>query len=102
MNTKILLKNITVKVQTRYKTNKDSQVEKEWFVQNFNLMYEGKKINFKEIIINFDFIDADNPEFFLQPGQIIKVLDGCLEKIKGIMILKIFNFQQLSDEGEEN
>ncbi|MDV3198081.1 MAG: hypothetical protein Q8888_00255 [Vigna little leaf phytoplasma] len=102
MNTKILLRNITVKVQTRYKINKDSQVGKEWFVQNFNLMYEGKKINFKEIIINFDFIDADNPEFFLQPGQIIKVLDGCLEKIKGIMILKIFNFQQLNDEGEEN
>lgn len=102
MNYQIQLKNIPIQVKVRYKKQDDYQILREWFITSFNLTHNNKNYNWDEIIIIFEHIDADNPEFFLQPGQFIKIIEGLLiiQKKQEIPILKVYSFQQLKDETE--
>ncbi|PQP79308.1 hypothetical protein C6B37_02135 [Candidatus Phytoplasma phoenicium] len=100
MNYQIQLTNIPIQVKVRYKKQDNYKILREWFITNFNLTHNNKNYNWDEIIIIFEHIDADNPEFFLQPGQLIKIIDGLLiiKKEQEIPILKVYSFQQLKDE----
>ncbi|MGA0448168.1 MAG: hypothetical protein ACLTFB_02265 [Candidatus Phytoplasma pyri] len=73
------IKNFLLEIQVRY--YKHNQIpKKEWFTNTIpESCYSSLKLinnNLKkELIVKFTHIDEDNPEFFLQPKQIIKVLE---------------------------
>ncbi|CAP18331.1 conserved hypothetical protein [Candidatus Phytoplasma mali] len=73
------IKNFLLEIQVRY-YNHNQIPKKEWFTNSIpESCYSSlKSINNnlkKELIVKFTHIDEDNPEFFLQPKQIIKVLE---------------------------
>ncbi|WP_334330857.1 hypothetical protein [Candidatus Phytoplasma prunorum] len=73
------IKNFLLEIQARY-YNYNQMPKKEWFTNNIpESCYSSlKSMNNnlkKELIVKFTHIDEDNPEFFLQPKQIIKVLE---------------------------
>jgi neutral trehalase len=95
----IQLNNINIQVKIKYfKNKKTKEINKEWFTNNLSFHYEKKKYNLSEITIIFDHIDKDNPEFFLQPEQIIKVTKSKLIIKEEKYFLIIEKFQQLSEE----
>ncbi|WP_341266528.1 hypothetical protein [Candidatus Phytoplasma fraxini] len=92
----IILKEFSIEIQNRYIKTKD-QNKREWFTKNLKYVDANKIYTFTELIIKFDHIDEDNPEFFLQPGQFIKILKGEIEKDKSVpdkYNLTIYKFQQ--------
>ncbi|QTX03250.1 hypothetical protein LFWB_6970 [Candidatus Phytoplasma luffae] len=93
----ILLNNFVIKVQNRYIDTENQKKKREWFTTNLEFVFENDDYYIKEAIIKFDHIDDDNPEFFLQPGQFIKVFNGKLkfcENCNEKNILIIDKFQQ--------
>ncbi|WP_432729435.1 hypothetical protein ['Prunus avium' virescence phytoplasma] len=54
-----------------------------------------------EVIIKFDHIDEDNPEFFLQPEQIIQIVKSKLEMeeySENKYILTVYKFRQAAEK----
>ncbi|WCA22415.1 hypothetical protein [Candidatus Phytoplasma oryzae] len=94
----IILSNINIKVYVRYLKLKNNEIKKEWFLKNLFFVYEGKKYSFLEVIVFFEHIDDDNPEFFLQSEQIIRIVKGKITIQKNQNVLFIDRFQQLSEE----
>jgi hypothetical protein len=100
----ILTNNITLEVKVRYVKQKNKQI-REWYANNLIINYNDKNYSFDEIVLVFGHIDSDNPEFFLQPGQKIKILGGFLNYIDTSVknnVLTIDKFQQLSDKTQNN
>lgn len=96
MKEPILLNNFSIEVQNRY-ILKQNQKKREWFTKDIKFILNNDNFYFPELIIKFDHIDEDNPEFFLQPGQIIKIIKGKIElkqSSPNIYILTIYKFQQ--------
>ncbi|KXT29054.1 hypothetical protein AXA84_0434 [Candidatus Phytoplasma oryzae] len=89
---------INVKIHVRYLKKENGIVKREWFLNNLFFIFNKKKYNFKEIIVIFNHIDEENPEFFLQPEQIIKIIKGKIINKNKQNILLIDQFQQLSEK----
>ncbi|WBL31360.1 hypothetical protein [Candidatus Phytoplasma sacchari] len=94
----IQLKDLNIKIHTRYFKTKEEEIKREWFLNNLFFQYDSKDYNLSEVILFFNHIDEDNPEFFLQPEQIIKIVKGRLIIRDNYNILFIDYFQQLSEE----
>ncbi|WP_349402182.1 hypothetical protein PSOL_03450 [Candidatus Phytoplasma solani] len=80
----IKVQNVYLEVKVRYLKTVDGG-KKEWFAK-----FDNQKIKYNEVIINFTHIDADNPEFFLQPGQVIKVVEGEVRESKKESLHQVF------------
>ncbi|MBP3059200.1 hypothetical protein FEF22_000135 [Texas Phoenix palm phytoplasma] len=98
----IFLNNLNVKVEVKYIKKPKKKLKREWFVKDFYFVYNKKEYIFPEIVIYFNHIDNDNPEFFLQPGQKIKIIEGQL-KIYSFSdltknFLNIYKFQHLRSD----
>jgi hypothetical protein len=95
--------NVTVEVKVRYVKQNNKNV-REWYTNNLKINYDGKNYSFDEVVLVFGHIDSDNPEFFLQPGQKVKVLGGKLSSLDTSVknnVLTIDKFQQLSDQTQK-
>ncbi len=95
------VKNFYLEVKVRYlKQNGSSQ--RQWFATNVCVGADNCKQKYDEVLINFNHIDADNPEFFLQPGQVIKVLEGKFKQSKCVAVpevwLDVDSFRQTDKE----
>ncbi|MBP5836046.1 hypothetical protein [Candidatus Phytoplasma meliae] len=97
----IKISNIYLEVQARYlKTTEGNK--RQWLAQNILVMVGDQQVKYDEVIINFTHIDDDNPEFFLQPGQVIKVLEGEIETNNMNQTLLNINIFRQTDEQERN
>ncbi|MDV3167996.1 MAG: hypothetical protein Q8781_02045 [Candidatus Phytoplasma stylosanthis] len=98
----ISLNNFNIEVQNRYIETKLSKKKKrEWFAQELRFFFENNEYLLKEAIIKFSHIDEDNPEFFLQPKQIIKILKSKLDisnHLNQKYTLIIDKFQQVQEQ----
>ncbi|MBS2126458.1 hypothetical protein J8J04_02010 ['Fragaria x ananassa' phyllody phytoplasma] len=95
----IKVSNIYLEVQARYlKTTEGNK--RQWLAQNILVMVGDQQVKYDEVIINFTHIDDDNPEFFLQPGQVIKVLEGEIELNNMNQALLNINIFRQTDEQE--
>ncbi|AGL90181.1 Conserved hypothetical protein [Candidatus Phytoplasma australiense] len=92
----VKLENIYLEVQARYLKTADG-FKKEWF-GHFN----NQNTKYNNVIVSFAHIDQDNPEFFLQPGQVVKVLEGEMREEKkessSQFFLDVVTFRQTDDE----
>ncbi|MFR0367925.1 hypothetical protein [Candidatus Phytoplasma palmae] len=98
----ILLNNLNVKVEVKYIKKPKKKLKREWFVKDFCFVSNEKEYCLPKLVIYFNHIDNDNPEFFLQPGQKIKIIEGKL-KFHSVSdlnknFLDIYKFKQLSDK----
>lgn len=105
INNSVIFNNLDIQVKVRYVFNKEQKKVKEWFISDFSFYdQESKQKKFlSQITIKFEHIDEDNPEFFLQPGQIIRINEGIIKLIDNISekknyILIIDKFKQLSEK----
>ncbi|NWN46016.1 hypothetical protein [Candidatus Phytoplasma pruni] len=99
----LLTDNVAVEVKVRYVKQNNKNV-REWYTNNLTTNYDGKNYSFDEVVLVFGHIDSDNPEFFLQPGQKVKVLGGNLNSLDTSVknnVLTIDKFQQLSDKTQK-
>ncbi|WP_323847752.1 MAG: hypothetical protein Q2306_00185 [Phytoplasma sp.] len=96
----IILEKLSIEIQNRYIKTKNKN-KREWFTPNLKFIDKNKNYKFTNLIIKFDHIDEDNPEFFLQPGQFVKIIKGKIEKDKfstDKYILTIYKFQQETEK----
>ncbi|MDV3166375.1 MAG: hypothetical protein Q8807_01700 ['Waltheria sp.' little leaf phytoplasma] len=83
-------------VNVRYNKDQNFKISKEWYTVDLKILIHSEMKIFSELILFFEHIDNDNPEFFLQPGQKIKIITGklFLNKIilkeKGILLIEKF------------
>ncbi|MEZ0180276.1 hypothetical protein ['Camptotheca acuminata' phytoplasma] len=97
----VFLNDFNIKVQNRYIENENKKKIREWFIKDFNFFFENVNYFLPELVIKFGYIDEDNPEFFLQPQQIIKILDSqfkVLDRKNKKYVLIINKFRQESEE----
>ncbi|WIA07716.1 MAG: hypothetical protein BGWL_c2270 [Candidatus Phytoplasma cynodontis] len=92
------LSNLKVKVYARYFKIKKNEIKKEWFLKNLFFLHNNKKYNLSEVIVFFNHIDEDNPEFFLQPEQIINIIKSKLLIQTKKNILFVDKFKHLNEE----
>ncbi|MDO8167905.1 hypothetical protein [Candidatus Phytoplasma melaleucae] len=99
-----LVHNIKAVVQVRY-LKQCNQVQREWFSHDIEISIKDKNYFFKKLFLIFDHIDNDNPEFFLQPGQMINIIYGKLTQFSPDNSLKnenylliVYKFKHLSDK----
>ncbi|AYJ01049.1 hypothetical protein CWO85_00650 [Candidatus Phytoplasma ziziphi] len=97
----ILLNNFNIEIKNRYIPQKNKNKKREWFCENFQFNFENKDYCLLEVIIKFDHIDEDNPEFFLQPEQIIQIVKSKLEMeeySENKYILTVYKFRQAAEK----
>ncbi|MDV3157179.1 MAG: hypothetical protein Q8889_01485 [Candidatus Phytoplasma australasiaticum] len=90
------INNLTCVVYARYNKDKNLAISKEWYTISPKIIINSNLKIFSELILFFEHIDDDNPEFFLQPGQKINIITGNLfinknlSKEKGILLINKF------------
>ncbi|WAN63084.1 hypothetical protein RS022_00730 [Candidatus Phytoplasma rubi] len=97
----IFLNSFNIEIQNRYIPQKNKNKKREWFFENFQFNFENKDYYLSEVIIKFDHIDEDNPEFFLQPEQIIHIIKSKLEMEESSgnkYILTVYKFRQAAEK----
>ncbi|MDV3197811.1 MAG: hypothetical protein Q8879_01920 [Candidatus Phytoplasma australasiaticum] len=90
------INNLICIVNVRYNKDKNSTISKEWYTVYPKILINSDVKMFSELILFFEHIDNDNPEFFLQPGQKINIITGNLfinkniSKEQGILLIDKF------------
>ncbi len=96
-----IVKNFYLEVKVRYLKQNGSS-KRQWFATNVCVVTDNCKQKYDEVLMNFTHIDADNPEFFLQPGQVIKVLEGKVKQSKCGTVSEVWldvdRFRQTDEE----
>lgn len=97
------IKNFCIEIKTKYHKENNQKLVKEWntttIPQNCLSYLSKYQTNKTEILVKFTHIDDDNPEFFLQSGQIINILQGeIIIENNLIPIMLIHKFRQIDDE----
>jgi hypothetical protein len=95
------VQNFYLEIKVRY-LKQNGIAQRQWFANNVCVGANNCKQKYDEVIITFTHIDDDNPEFFLQPGQVIKVLEGKVKQSKygafPEFFLDIDSFRQTNEE----
>jgi hypothetical protein len=97
----IFLNSFNIEIQNRYIAQNNKNKKREWFFENFQFNFENKDYYLPEVLIKFDHIDEDNPEFFLQPEQIIQIIKSKLEMAESSgnkYILTVYKFRQAAEK----